>query len=68
MNYTTVSGDTFDIIAYKMYRDEKQALSIIESNIEYANVVIFSGGILLNIPEVKTVSTINLPPWKRGNN
>lgn len=68
MKYTTVSGDTFDNIAYKMYGDEKHAISIIEANIYFAEVIIFSGGVELNIPKVETASTINLPPWKRGGN
>ena len=66
MGYTTVSGDTFDIISYKQYGDEKQAIHIIESNIEYANIVIFGSGVTLNIPEIEIIKPSNLPPWKRG--
>lgn len=68
MKYTTISGDTFDIIAYKHYKDEKQAIKIIEANINYANIIIFSEGIVLKIPDIEIVSSINLPPWKRGGN
>lgn len=67
MEYTTVLGDTFDSIAYKLYGDEKQAIRIIEANFEYADVVIFGAGTKLNIPEAEVVTNANLPPWKRGN-
>lgn len=66
MVYTTVSGDTFDIISHKRYGDEKQAVHIIEANIEYANVIIFGSGVRLNIPEIGIIQPSNLPPWKRG--
>lgn len=68
MEYKTVSGDTFDKVAYKFYGDEKQALSIIEANIEYANIIIFGAGVELNIPDIEIAQTTNLPPWKRGSN
>lgn len=68
MRYTTVLGDTFDMIAHKVYGDSKQAIHIIEANIEYANIIIFSGGISLKIPEIEIVSPISLPPWKRDDN
>jgi len=68
VEYKTVSGDTFDKIAYKFYRNEKQALNIIEANIEYANIIIFGAGVELNIPDIEIAQTTNLPPWKRGSN
>lgn len=68
MEYKTVSGDTFDIIAYKFYGNEKQAIKIIEANINYANIIVFGAGTELNIPDIEIAQTSNLPPWKRGNN
>ena len=67
MEYITVSGDTFDRIAYKHYGDEKHAINIIEANIDYAGIVIFGAGVRLNIPDIEISQTSNLPPWKRGN-
>lgn len=67
LEYRTVSGDTFDSIAYQIYGDETQAIHIIKANIEYANVIIFGGGTVLNIPEIEVISPANLPPWKRGD-
>lgn len=67
MKYKTVSGDTFDKIAFKHYGDEKRALDIIEANIKYADTLIFQSGIDLSIPEIEeTFNSSNLPPWKRS--
>lgn len=67
MEYETVLGDTFDIIAFKHYGDEKLAINIIEANIEYANVIVFGSGVKLTIPEIESTSSTNLPPWKRSD-
>lgn len=67
MKYSTVSGDTFDLIAYNQYGDEKMAIHIIEANIDYAHVVIFGAGTVLTIPSVDITPASNLPPWKRGD-
>jgi phage tail protein X len=65
-DYTTVQGDTFDIVAYKKYGVEHLWPKIIEANPEYKDVVFFSGGVKLHIPdvEIKTVKEV-LPPWKQ---
>lgn len=64
--YTTVSGDTWDVIAKKVYGDEKKVQEIMEANTDYLDVVIFSAGITLNVPEIEQTSTSEyLPPWKR---
>ena len=67
MEYRTVSGDTFDSVAYQVYGDETQAIHIIKANIDYADVIIFGAGTVLKIPEIEVVSPTDLPPWKRGN-
>lgn len=65
-NYTTVLGDTWDMIAYKVYGKEKYAKELVEANIKYVETVIFSAGIVLIIPEITiTSNNSSLPPWKR---
>jgi len=63
--YTTVQGDAWDMIAYKMYRDEYQMDKLIEANTDYIDVVIFSAGTVLNIPEIAPKSITVKPPWMR---
>ncbi len=65
--YTTISGDTWDNIAFKVYGNEKLAGLLIDANTKYIETVIFSGGIKINVPELQeTQQESNLPPWKRA--
>ncbi len=65
--YTTILGDTWDLIAFKTLGDEMHTHSLIESNLKYRNIVVFSAGVTLTIPDVKTTTTASgLPPWKQG--
>ena len=64
--YTTVSGDTFDGLALTFYGDEKLASEIMLANIDYCDVLIFDAGVILNVPDVSTVTLPEtLPPWRR---
>lgn len=64
--YTTVLGDTWDMISFKVYGKEKYAKDLIEANSIYSTIVIFSAGITLKIPEITVPVSSSLPPWKRG--
>lgn len=66
MTYTTIQGDKWDGIAYKVYGDTKFTDVLIEANIEYRDIYIFSAGVVLEVPEVETrITSDDLPPWKR---
>lgn len=65
----TEQGDTWDILAKKIYGNELFMDELIKANIHFRKTVIFSAGVVLNVPEVDTSSPefeSNLPPWKRG--
>lgn len=65
--YTTVSGDTWDIIAYKLFGHEERAKELIEANPLHALIVVFSDGITLTVPEVSAPTDYSsLPSWKQG--
>ncbi len=67
--YTTVSLDTWDVIAKKLYGTEVLMDRLIRANLEHRKTVFFSEGVVLKVPEVDTGSAEladNLPPWKRG--
>ncbi|MGL5904080.1 MAG: tail protein X [Cetobacterium sp.] len=64
--YTTVFGDTFDIIAYKVYSDSKAVSKIIEANTEYSGTFIFEAGVKLLIPaSEEVIENGNIAPWRR---
>lgn len=64
--YSTVSGDTWDKIAFTELGDENLAGVIIEANIEHVETVLFKADVQLFIPEVPETLSENLPPWKRS--
>lgn len=63
--YTTVQNDTWDIIAKKVYGDEKHADFLMQSNFEYIDIFIFSAGTVLKTPELVESTDSTLPPWRQ---
>ena len=66
--YTTKQGDTWDLIALKVYPKiggEKLMDVLLEHNPDHIHTVIFSANVILNIPDVDIPVVSNLPAWKR---
>lgn len=64
--YTTVQGDMWDSIAFSQLGDVKYTDVLQAANTTYRKVYVFTSGVVLNIPDVNTTITTNdLPPWKR---
>lgn len=64
--YTTVQGDMWDLIAYKIWGDEYRADELMKANHGWEDVYIFSAGVRLIIPELPERRSAQLPPWKRN--
>lgn len=62
--YTTIQGDTWDSIAFKIYGDEYKVQLLMEANREYMDIFVFSGGLELKCPELTLVQIIGLPEWR----
>lgn len=62
--YTTVQGDTWDVIAKKVYGEEKYAGYLMENNRLLLDYMIFPGGITLDIPELTEEADQDLPIWR----
>lgn len=63
--YSTVQGDMWDSISYKLFGTEYAINALINANQQYKDIVIFPAGITLNIPVYEAPVTNNLPPWER---
>ena len=50
--YITISGDTWDIVAYKVYGNEMYMDMLIKANIEHKDTYIFPAGVELTLPEI----------------
>lgn len=61
--YTTIQGDTWDLIAYKVYGEESRMTDLIKANPSHVRTVIFSAGTTLKVPAVLKESGNDRPPW-----
>ena len=64
--YTTISGDMWDIIAYRQMGSCMHMDRLIRANAGYAHIFVFPAGIALTIPDMEEAEGIGLPPWKSG--
>lgn len=65
--YTTIQGDVWDLIAYKLYGDEKYMKNLIEANWKYIGVVVFSSGTVLHVPDIPQEEEDGVPFWREGD-
>ena len=65
-DYTTIQGDTWDMIAKKVYGDEKKLDVLMAANFDSLDYVVFPAGVAVNIPELDRQSDSDLPEWRKG--
>lgn len=54
--YETVSGDTFDVVAHKIWGDAKRAGELMQANFAALEYLVFPSGVILKIPEDGDIS------------
>lgn len=64
MYYVTIAGDTWDMIAYKVYGKEIYADYLMKNNYDLLDIFVFSDGTKVYIPELPEITTADLPPWR----
>lgn len=62
--YETVQGDTWDIIAKKVYGNEMYAGYLMEANRLKLDYLIFPAGITLSTPEPTEEQDEDMPIWR----
>lgn len=66
--YTTIQGDTWDIISQNVYGSTKYTHIILDANLSLTETLVFDSGVEIIIPEIAEISAeetgINLPPWR----
>lgn len=66
--YETISGDTWDLIAYNIYGDEFLCDRLMDANRDKLDYAVFPSGIILKVPELKTSGAIHArtdsPTWR----
>ena len=63
--YTTVQGDCWDMMAKKVYGDEKYASYLMENNLKLLDTFMFKSGVVVNTPELKEEVAQTLPDWRK---
>ncbi|MBM7592251.1 tail protein X [Brevibacillus fulvus] len=63
--YTTVQGDTWDGISFKLFGTDKHMPRLIAANPAYAETAIFSSDVVLKIPTIPADVSSSLPPWRQ---
>lgn len=61
--YKTEAGDTWDLIAFKLFGNENLMKELLEENIELSEIVIFPAGVELSISEIKEDKKRGVAPW-----
>lgn len=65
---TTVQGDTWDTIAYRVYGNVLRAQDLMEAreNVRLLDHQVFPAGIVVATPEVEEqAATYDLPEWRK---
>lgn len=63
--YRTIQGDTWDMIAKKVYGAERHLDYLMASNFELLDYFIFPAGIVVKVPELPAEMSEDLPSWRR---
>lgn len=70
--YRTVNGDTWDLIAYKLFGQEKYYKELIRENLRLIDVSIFDSNVPIIVPtvvvntDISAINSSKIPPWKVG--
>jgi phage tail protein X len=66
--YTTVSGQTWDQIAYEVYGNEYYCDRIMDANRELLDYFVFPAGVVMQIPDLEVIAEENVsdnyPEWR----
>lgn len=63
--YTTIQGDTWDLISYKLFGSEKYMKNLIEANWPLLEVLVFSSGTVITVPDLLEDNDEDAPFWRQ---
>lgn len=64
--YTTIQGDTWDMIAKRVYGSEKHLDYLMQHNFSLLDYFIFPAGVRVHTPALPENTGSDLPPWRKG--
>lgn len=66
MKYSTIQGDMWDTIAFKVYGSTNAVVQLMEANPSYRHQFVFPAGVEINVPDLPEEQASDIrPPWKQ---
>lgn len=65
--YTTIQGDTWDMIAYRLFGNEAYMEEMMMENLPYIDTLVFSSGTVLSVPELQEGQDEDVPFWREDD-
>jgi len=62
--YTTILGDTWDGISYKLFKSSWYADQLQRWNRDYIDVSVFGPGVVINYEDIEPTSYESKAPWR----
>ena len=63
--YTTIQGDTWDLISFRLFGSEKYMKNLIEANWPLLETLVYSSGTVITVPELPEESDEDAPFWRQ---
>lgn len=63
--YTTVQGDMWDAVAYRIYGDVKYISLLLAANPDLLDIYVFSAGTKIILPELPEEYEDEIPEWRK---
>lgn len=63
--YTTIAGDTWDMIALRALGSEQHVPALMDANPAHVWTLRFGAGVVLALPSIASAAPASLPPWRR---
>ena len=65
--YTTIQGDTWDMIAYRLFGNEAYMEEMMMEDLPYIDTLVFSSGTVLSVPELQEGQDEGVPFWREDD-
>lgn len=66
--YTTISGQTWDQIAYEIYGEERYCSYLMDANRDKLDYFVFPDGIIITVPDKDQIDQVTVstdyPAWR----
>lgn len=65
--YTTIQGDTWDMIAFRLFGEESRMKELAEANRQHMDTLVFGSGTVLSVPDIEEARDYEVPFWREDD-